>query len=133
MDVRGGVKMRMAAALAAIGYIGAVMTCADGAESMSRAAPADRLNEFRSTLLGPPWQKQKFALQWAMSALGQKRTLAVHKPMSALPPIATAKADIRWCRHSGAVCDARQASSRPTKQPLTDGGAPEIPDLLLKD
>ena len=86
MDVRGGVKMRMAAALAAIGYIRAVMTCADGAESMSRAAPADRLNEFRSTLLGPPWQKQKFALQWAMSALGQKRTLAVHKPMSALPP-----------------------------------------------
>jgi len=28
-----------------------------------------------------------------MSALGQKRTFAVHKPMSALPPIATAKAD----------------------------------------
>jgi len=30
-----------------------------------------------------------------MSALGQNRTYAVHKPMSALPPIATAKADIR--------------------------------------
>jgi hypothetical protein len=30
-----------------------------------------------------------------MSALGQKRTYAVHKGMSALPPIATAKADIR--------------------------------------
>jgi hypothetical protein len=29
-----------------------------------------------------------------MSALGHKRTLAVHKPMSALPPIATTKADI---------------------------------------
>src|SRR5215475_234448 len=30
-----------------------------------------------------------------MSALGQKQTYAVHQPMSALPPIATAKADIR--------------------------------------
>ena len=29
-----------------------------------------------------------------MSALGQKRTYAVHKVMSALPPIATAKADM---------------------------------------
>jgi len=60
-----------------------------------------------------------------MSALGQKQTCAVHQPMSALLPIATAKADIPWwigeasaCRHSGAACDARQASSRPTKQPF---------------
>ena len=30
-----------------------------------------------------------------MSALGQKRTFAVHQLMSALPPIATAKADFR--------------------------------------
>ena len=30
-----------------------------------------------------------------MSALGQKQTYAVHKPMSALPPIATAIADFR--------------------------------------
>jgi hypothetical protein len=37
MGVRGGVKMRMAAVLAAIGYIGAMITCAEGAESMSRA------------------------------------------------------------------------------------------------
>jgi hypothetical protein len=29
-----------------------------------------------------------------MSALGHKRTYAVHKAMSALPPIATAKADM---------------------------------------
>jgi len=29
-----------------------------------------------------------------MSALGQKRTYAAHKVMSALPPIATVKADI---------------------------------------
>jgi hypothetical protein len=32
-----------------------------------------------------------------MSALGQKQTYAVHQPMSALPPIATAKADMpKW-------------------------------------
>src|SRR5262249_53711462 len=30
-----------------------------------------------------------------MSALGHKQTYAVQQPMSALPPIATAKADIR--------------------------------------
>jgi hypothetical protein len=30
-----------------------------------------------------------------MSALGQKQTYAVHQPMSALPPIATAKADMQ--------------------------------------
>jgi hypothetical protein len=29
-----------------------------------------------------------------MSALGHKQTFAVHQPMSALPPIATAKADM---------------------------------------
>ena len=31
----------------------------------------------------------------AISALGQKQTYAVHQPMSALPPIATANADFR--------------------------------------
>jgi hypothetical protein len=30
-----------------------------------------------------------------MSALGQKQTFAVHQPMSALPPITTARADFR--------------------------------------
>jgi hypothetical protein len=35
-------------------------------------------------------------LEWPMSALGQKRTFALHQLMSALPPIATAKADISW-------------------------------------
>src|SRR5215467_2213606 len=29
-----------------------------------------------------------------MSAMGQKQTFALHQPMSALPPIATAKADM---------------------------------------
>src|SRR5262245_12150114 len=33
--------------------------------------------------------------QTSMFALGQKQTYAVHKLMSALPPIATTKADIR--------------------------------------
>jgi hypothetical protein len=33
-----------------------------------------------------------------MSALGQKRTYAPQQAMSALPPIATAKADIRAAR-----------------------------------
>jgi hypothetical protein len=33
-----------------------------------------------------------------MSALGQKQTYTMHKDMSALPPIATAKADIRFIR-----------------------------------
>src|SRR5690348_1511576 len=37
-----------------------------------------------------------------MSALGQKQTYAVHQPMSALPPIATAKADM-----CGAARDVR--------------------------
>src|SRR5262245_46486173 len=32
-----------------------------------------------------------------MSALGQKQTYAAHKPMSALPPTATAKADMTVC------------------------------------
>ena len=31
----------------------------------------------------------------SMSALGHKQTYAAHKLMSALPPIATAKADLR--------------------------------------
>jgi hypothetical protein len=38
----------------------------------------------------------------AMSALGHKRTYAVHQPMSALPPKATAKADM--CQWSCLLC-----------------------------
>ena len=40
-------------------------------------------------------RKRTFVSAVGMSALGHKRTCAAHKPMSALPPIATAKADIR--------------------------------------
>ena len=43
-------------------------------------------------------------MQLGMSALGQKRTYAVQNGMSALPPIATAKADIEsWQRFSLSV------------------------------
>src|SRR5262249_23537067 len=41
----------------------------------------------------------------AMSALGQKRTYALHQPMSALPPTATAKTDPR----NGHVCFTLQS------------------------
>jgi len=57
-----------------------------------------------------------------MSALGQKRTFALHQPMSALPPIATAKADIRnrscllyprkqMCSALGHVCFGPEADT----------------------
>ena len=58
-----------------------------------------------------------------MSALGQKQTFAVQQPMSALPPIATAKADIRWWIGENSPRRAFRSgvrryktSSRPTKQ-----------------
>src|SRR5262245_41351726 len=41
-----------------------------------------------------------------MSALGQKQTYAAHKLMSALPPIATAKADMCGALGTG-ICFAR--------------------------
>jgi hypothetical protein len=41
------------------------------------------------------WHRHRLLSDRPMSALGQKQTYAVHKPMSALPPIATAKADSR--------------------------------------
>ena len=74
-----------------------------------------------------------------MSALGQKQTFATQNAMSALPRIATAKADIRWWIGEAnaytlgrcAMPDKLRRSQR--SSPSTDGGAPEIPDLLLKD
>jgi len=42
-----------------------------------------------------------------MSALGQKQTYAVRHGMSALPPIATAKADIRQPRLSAKLQPSR--------------------------
>src|SRR5262249_30883383 len=49
--------------------------CPRGAERGNRIPPTEALEEV------------------PMSALGQKQTFALHQPMSALPPIATAKAD----------------------------------------
>jgi hypothetical protein len=43
---------------------------------------------------GAQSRKQGFVSVNSMSALGQQQTCAVQKAMSALPPIATAKADI---------------------------------------
>jgi hypothetical protein len=69
-----------------------------------------------------------------MSALGHKRTCAVQKGMSALPPIATAKADIAlsadlWlitiskARPSGrsrfALATNSRGAPRPIEQPIT--------------
>ena len=39
-----------------------------------------------------------------MSALGQKQTFAVHQPVSALPPKATAKADMGALKFMSALC-----------------------------
>jgi hypothetical protein len=47
-----------------------------------------------------------------MSALGHKPAYAVHNVMSALPPIATAKADIR----KGHVCFTPESGRVPRKR-----------------
>jgi hypothetical protein len=41
------------------------------------------------------WVNHDVYVLFILSALGQKQTCAVQQPMSALPPIATAKADIQ--------------------------------------
>ena len=47
-----------------------------------------------------------------MSALGQERTYAAQQPMSALPPIATEKADIRTTMSAfGGKADMRSATA----------------------
>src|SRR5262249_12456177 len=70
----------------------------------NRALPFGRLSASTGSLHVAPlrwvhddaqsYQILAFA-PWQMSALGQKRTFAVQNLMSALPPIATAKADFR--------------------------------------
>ena len=51
-----------------------------------------------------------------MSALGKKQTFAMQQPMSALPPIATAKADIRerLCKRQLLICAEYVCGSSPT-------------------
>jgi hypothetical protein len=53
-------------------------------------------------------------MQGCMSAKGQKQTCAMHQPMSALPPKATAKADmypatrhVRFTPKADILCDER--------------------------
>src|SRR5262245_3270208 len=58
----------------------------------------------RQQLLKPPLRSAI-----AMSALGQKQTYAVQQSMSALPPIATAKADMRFM-FSNCFCSRSERS-----------------------
>src|SRR5215471_7007503 len=58
--------------------------------------------------LYPP--KAACAVQWSMSALGQKRTCAVQHGMSALPPRATGKADM--CSATRDVCFGPKADNQ---------------------
>ena len=54
-----------------------------------------------------------------MSALGHKRTFAVQNGMSALPPKATAKADIGALEFMSAKCQKRTLTTRPVLLLLT--------------
>jgi hypothetical protein len=49
------------------------------------------LSDFQAEFMVGGWG---LSIEALMSALGQKQTCAVQQPMSALPPIATEKADI---------------------------------------
>jgi hypothetical protein len=58
-------------------------------------SPRDRLSVCGLKLeVAPVPNLRRSILQWPMSALGQKRTFALQKGMSALALIATVKADI---------------------------------------
>src|SRR5262249_28364691 len=83
--------------------------CAREASGHTAATPPRRVMNSRRLIASPEawdWRayepkvtrlagKHRSSSGWPMSALGQKQTYAVQKPMSALPPIATAKADFR--------------------------------------
>jgi hypothetical protein len=66
-----------------------------------------------------------------MSALGHKQTYAPHQVMSALPPIATAKADISWRFSEASPWDGGRAI-RPTKQPEPYGRVSTARILTLR-
>src|SRR4029450_5025530 len=67
----------------------------DGAHGGLTSPPSMRKFQRVSNLPASPsrWTLVQYGTG-PMSACGQKRTCALHKVMSALPPIATAKADI---------------------------------------
>src|SRR5262249_52922906 len=81
--------------------------CARVARGHATAAPRSVMNSRRLIVAPEAYGEHRInhicteeEVHW-MSALGHKRTCAVHQAMSALPPIATAKADIcatsnRW-------------------------------------
>src|SRR5215467_14663602 len=78
--------------------------CARTVSGHTTAEPAMALMKSRRLIAYPEdkqWYRQTL-VPWKgsrMSALGHKQTYAVHKCMSALPPIATAKADIGTSFH----------------------------------
>src|SRR6185312_2313204 len=96
-------------------------SCAKADIGQGAAEPATTLMKSRR-LIAPPKLKtapyQSFSGLWKgslnppMSALGQKRTCAVQRPMSALPPIATAKADIEFQSEGGSVARAYPSQGR---------------------
>src|SRR5262245_36794095 len=81
----------------------------------------------QSACLLPP--KATLIAFFGMSALGQKQTYAAHKLMSALPPIATAKADM--CGANTNVCFGPIADMQPIQSPRRrsagDAAAPRVP------
>src|SRR6478752_7136642 len=61
----------------------------------SRRRAAEKRDEIAPSHCSPKIRnKAPYQVDLAMSALGQKQTFALHQPMSALPPITTAKADM---------------------------------------
>src|SRR5262249_51219565 len=70
--------------------------CCACAANGSTAAPLTNVMKSRRLIASPKAQdKAPYQVEPVMSAFGQKQTYAVHQPMSALPPKATAKADSR--------------------------------------
>src|SRR5262245_55911440 len=74
--------------------------CARAVSGQAAATPPRSVMNSRR-LIGDPEGSGQYRLRLAhwkrpKSALGQKQTSALQKGMSTLPPITTAKADIRW-------------------------------------
>src|SRR5262245_35978058 len=91
------------------GFVGC---CAVAASGKAAAEPAIILMNSRRLIAVPASSGASSYLlrpanrKGAMSALGQKQTCAAHQLMSALPPIATAKADMR--KRSCLLCPSKQ-------------------------
>jgi hypothetical protein len=93
-----------------------------------------------------PWPgREVVAVHKRMSAKGQKQTYAVQKAMSALPPIATAKADVcprscsalppkaDVCSALAHVCFGPKADIRsPTSAEFIEAASAELPADLVR-